>query len=114
MSDSAATTDVADVIAEALAAVSAAIDEEALDELRVAYLGRRGRLTGILRGLGALPPERRRDVQSGNGPRVSYPWNDQPVPLLILQWRRRIGPPKGSSCLSHTGLGHARMDSSVY
>ena len=64
MSDSAATTDVADVIAEALAAVSAAPSEEALDELRVAYLGRRGRLTGILRSLGALPPERRRDVGS--------------------------------------------------
>ncbi|MBI4414188.1 MAG: phenylalanine--tRNA ligase subunit alpha, partial [candidate division NC10 bacterium] len=44
--------------AEATAAVAAA-DEGALEDLRVRYLGRRGSLTAILRGLGDLPPEAR-------------------------------------------------------
>ena len=44
--------------AEATAAVEAA-DEGALEDLRVRYLGRRGSLTAILRGLGDLPPEAR-------------------------------------------------------
>ncbi|MEK7339064.1 MAG: phenylalanine--tRNA ligase subunit alpha [candidate division NC10 bacterium] len=44
--------------AEATVAVAAA-DEGALEDLRVRYLGRRGSLTAILRGLGDLPPEAR-------------------------------------------------------
>jgi phenylalanyl-tRNA synthetase alpha chain len=44
--------------AEATVAVVAA-DEGALEDLRVRYLGRRGSLTTILRGLGDLPPEAR-------------------------------------------------------
>jgi phenylalanyl-tRNA synthetase alpha chain len=44
--------------AEATVAVAAA-DEGALEDLRVRYLGRRGSLTTILRGLGDLPPEAR-------------------------------------------------------
>ncbi|MGH7378596.1 MAG: phenylalanine--tRNA ligase subunit alpha, partial [Candidatus Methylomirabilales bacterium] len=44
--------------AEATAAVEAA-DEGALEDLRVRYLGRRGSLTAILRGLPDLPPEAR-------------------------------------------------------
>lgn len=48
--------------AEAVQAVSQAIDMAGLNEARVAWLGRKGRLTGVLRGLGALPPEERKAV----------------------------------------------------
>lgn len=44
---------------EALEALSAAQDQKALDAWRVRYLGRRGALTELLRGLGQLPPEER-------------------------------------------------------
>jgi len=45
---------------EALAAVAAALDASALEEVRVTYLGRKdGRISLILRRLGTLPPEER-------------------------------------------------------
>lgn len=44
---------------EALAAVAAAARPEELEALRVRYLGRKGELTRILRGLGQVPPEER-------------------------------------------------------
>jgi len=40
--------------AEAAAAIEAASDLTALDAVRVNYLGKKGSLTSILRGLGAL------------------------------------------------------------
>ena len=42
-----------------VAAIAAAEDLTALDAVRVAYLGKKGSLTGILRGLGALSAEER-------------------------------------------------------
>jgi phenylalanyl-tRNA synthetase alpha chain len=52
---------------EALAAIAAAGDAASLDEVRVAYLGRKGQLTTILRQLGQLPPEERSRLgQSAN------------------------------------------------
>lgn len=44
---------------EGLAAVSAAADLAALDELRVSYLGRKGSLTAELKNLGKLPANER-------------------------------------------------------
>ncbi len=45
---------------EALEAVESAEEERALDEVRVSYLGRKdGRISSILRGLGALPADER-------------------------------------------------------
>ncbi|MFO7248740.1 MAG: phenylalanine--tRNA ligase subunit alpha [Bacillota bacterium] len=44
---------------EALAGIAAAQDVCALQELRVRYLGKKGALTEILRGMGSLPPEER-------------------------------------------------------
>ena len=44
---------------EALAAISAAESESVLEEARVAFLGTKGRLTQIMRSLGALSPEER-------------------------------------------------------
>jgi phenylalanyl-tRNA synthetase alpha chain len=45
---------------DALASLEAAPDTRALDAWRVEYLGRKGRLTGVLRGLASLPVEERR------------------------------------------------------
>ena len=44
---------------EAAAAVGGAGNLEALNDIRVKYLGKKGELTGILRGMGKLPPEER-------------------------------------------------------
>ncbi|QDR80885.1 phenylalanine--tRNA ligase subunit alpha [Sporomusa termitida] len=43
----------------ALQALSEVAGKEALNELKVKYLGKKGLLTGVLRGLGALSPEER-------------------------------------------------------
>jgi len=45
-----------------MAAIAAATSEEALNEIRVKYLGRKGELTGLMKGLGTLPPEDRPTV----------------------------------------------------
>ena len=46
---------------EALAAVAAAPDPRALDAVRVATLGKSGSLTALLKALGQVPPEARRE-----------------------------------------------------
>jgi len=48
--------------ASALPAIAGAGDPEALEQIRIRILGRKGELTEILRGVGALPPEIRREV----------------------------------------------------
>ena len=45
--------------AEALSQISADIDDAALESLRVKYLGKKGELTAVLRGMGQLSPEER-------------------------------------------------------
>ena len=44
---------------EALRQISADIDDSALEALRVRYLGKKGELTAVLRGMGQLSPEER-------------------------------------------------------
>lgn len=44
---------------EALAAIEAAEQPAALEEVRVSYLGKKGRITGLLKNLGTLPAEER-------------------------------------------------------
>ncbi len=46
----------------AFPAIESAEDSEALEQLRIRILGRKGELTEILRGLGAFAPEVRREV----------------------------------------------------
>ncbi len=53
------TRDLEDLRAEALDQAAAAPDSATLGALEVELLGKKGRLTGILRGIGALPPEDR-------------------------------------------------------
>ena len=43
----------------ALAEISRAADPAALDELQIGYLGKKGEITAVLRGIGSLPPEDR-------------------------------------------------------
>lgn len=43
----------------ALAHISESVDSQKLDEIRIKYLGKKGELTGILRGMGALSSEER-------------------------------------------------------
>lgn len=44
---------------EALKEIVGAEDSKSLDEIRIKYLGKKGLLTGILRGMGGLSPEER-------------------------------------------------------
>ncbi len=45
--------------AEAVQAVQDAADHKTLNDARVTYLGKKGRVTAILKGMGKLPPEER-------------------------------------------------------
>jgi len=54
--------DLDDLATRARADLAAAADQDALDVWRLAYLGRQGSLTQVLRGLGELPPEERRTL----------------------------------------------------
>ena len=47
------------VLEEARNAVAAAADKETVESLRIGYLGRKGRLTKLLRSTGSLPPAER-------------------------------------------------------
>lgn len=50
------------ILSEALEAISAAADLRALDATRVAYLGKSGLVTGLLKALGAMAPDERREA----------------------------------------------------
>jgi phenylalanyl-tRNA synthetase alpha chain len=47
---------------ELIAAVAGAADPDALERVRVGALGRKGRVTSLMKGLGSLEPERRREA----------------------------------------------------
>jgi phenylalanyl-tRNA synthetase alpha chain len=53
------TRDLEDLRAEALERAAAAPDSAALEALEIEILGKKGRLTGVLRGIGALPADDR-------------------------------------------------------
>jgi phenylalanyl-tRNA synthetase alpha chain len=55
---------IAELAAAGQAAVAAAADSAALEEVRIAYLGRKAELPQLLRGVAALPPEQRSAVGS--------------------------------------------------
>ena len=59
MSDNTLDAELAGLAAEATAAVADAGDTAALDAIRVAYLGKKGAVTGRLKELGKLPPDER-------------------------------------------------------
>lgn len=51
--------DTESLLQRALQEVEQAVDEKALDQIRVAYLGKKGELTTLLKGLGKLPADER-------------------------------------------------------
>lgn len=79
------TSDLGALRERAVAAAGAAADTAALDALEVEVLGKKGALTGILRGIGGLPAEDR--------PRVGAVANDvrQAVEASIAEARSRLG-----------------------
>jgi len=48
--------------AEAGAAIAAAADERTLDDVRVAFLGKKGKVSLLMRGMGAMTPEQRQEI----------------------------------------------------
>lgn len=52
-------TDTDTLLADALQAIKDSSDEKSLESLRVQYLGKKGELTSLLKGLGRLPNEER-------------------------------------------------------
>ena len=54
--------DLGAIKSRALEAIASAGDLRALDEVRVAVLGKKGELTAVLRGMGQLPAEERPQV----------------------------------------------------
>src|SRR6516162_1482755 len=57
-------TDIAELERELLAAVTAAKDERALDDVRVSALGKKGTIAELLKSLGGMTPDERK----ANGP----------------------------------------------
>ena len=53
----------------ALQEIDSAADLQALQALRVRYLGKKGELTAQLKTLGGLPPEERRSAGAARGAR---------------------------------------------
>lgn len=47
------------ILERARAEVASAPNQPALNEVRASYLGKKGEVSGVLRGIGALPPEQR-------------------------------------------------------
>jgi phenylalanyl-tRNA synthetase alpha chain len=54
-------TDLTDLLAAARGAVAGAKDPAALDAVRIEYLGKKGKLTELMKGLGAIAPEQRKE-----------------------------------------------------
>ena len=50
------------IVEQAQQAIAEADSPQALDEVRVEYMGKKGRLTELLKGLGQLEPSERRDA----------------------------------------------------
>ena len=53
------------ILEEALQAVAVANDINALEEVRVAFMGKKGSITELLKSLGAMDPETRKEAWIG-------------------------------------------------
>ncbi len=62
MSEATIPIQVEDLRAKASRELESVPDLDGLEAWRITYMGRRGQLTQLLRGLGALPPEERREA----------------------------------------------------
>ena len=52
--------DLDQIVAEAHSAFAAIADPDALEQVKARYLGKSGRITELLKGLGKLPPEEKK------------------------------------------------------
>ncbi len=84
-------TDLTTLEREALTALAAAADLAAVDAWRLRFLGRRGDVTAVLRGLGGLPAEERR--------RAGLQANSLKTRLeaALKQRRGQLQPPQGAA-----------------
>ncbi len=81
-------TSTADILAQAKAELAAAAAPEQVENCRVKYLGKKGVVTALLKGLGDLDPERRRIVgQEVNSLRAD-------IEGLIEEKKSQVGDPK--------------------
>ena len=55
-------SDIETIESEALSAIDAAVDLAGLDAVRVAELGKKGRVSGLMKGLGKMSPEERQEM----------------------------------------------------
>ena len=83
----------AEIKAKAEEALSAAKTAEALEELRIKFLGKKGELTAVMKGMGALSPEERPRVgQLANEVRdfISKELDEQKSKLLAAAEKQKI------------------------
>ena len=93
---------------ETEAALAAATDLRAWDAVRVATLGRNGRLTALLRDLGKAPPEQRRERGAAlNRLKDALTAADRGPPRRTGE-RRTRRPPGGRAPRSHPAAAPAR------
>ena len=86
---------------EALSEVSACADLKTLEEIRVQYLGRKGRVTDILRGLAALPAEEKPLVGQVANQVKEAVTTALDARKAALEQKRRRGPPKRRPATGH-------------
>ena len=102
------TDDLAALQAETEAALAAATDLRAWDAVRVATLGRNGRLTALLRDLGQAPPEQRRERGAASEPAQGRAHRPDRSPPRRTGERRARRPPGGRTPRSHPAAAPAR------
>ena len=121
-------SDIESLRTSALASVEAAASTAELEELRVQLLGKKGAVTGLLKGLGALSPEERpaagaeinqlKEVigealsQRKDALGAAEAWREQKrVQLMSLAWPRgpaRRHAPSLSCVAAYRGVLHKR------
>ena len=95
-------------------AVAAANDLVSLEDVRVTALGKKGRISELMKGLGALPPEQRKDFgQAVNGlkERISEALGARKQALHAAELDARLGSEQADITLSPRAgpLGEGRI-----
>jgi phenylalanyl-tRNA synthetase alpha chain len=101
---------VINIVTEALQEIQGASNPHDLDLLRVKYLGRKGALTTILRGLGSLEPgERRRIGQEANRAKVELEIALDFAQVAMKEAARRAATPVADVTLPGRRLPRGRL-----
>ena len=91
---------------EALNAIAEASDLSALDAVRVAELGKKGRISGLMKTLGKMSPEERQEM----GPRLNGLRNEVAAAIDARKAAATSSGTGGCSPSSHAGLRGNRRD----